>query len=69
MKTKTHEIEILPDADGGFKAKYYIGGFMLTTKRFACFRNAARTAAVAIQTDSPLAKCTVKDNEIWNIAL
>lgn len=66
---KVHEIEILPDENGGFKAKYFIGGFPLTTKRFASAVNAAQTAAQNIWTDSPLAQCQVKDNGAWKIKL
>jgi hypothetical protein len=66
---RPHEIEIIPDDRGGFKAKYYIGGFMLLTKRHASADNAAYAAAVAIQTDSPFATCKIKNNEIWQISL
>lgn len=66
---RPHEIKIIPDDNGGFKARYYIGGFMLLTKRFASAGNAAHAAANAIQTDSPLAKCQVMDNEIWQIKI
>jgi hypothetical protein len=64
-----HEIKIIPDSNGGFKTRYYIGGFMLLTKRYASPANAALEAANAIQTDSPLARCKVADNEIWQIDL
>lgn len=66
---RPHAIKIIPDNKGGYKARYYIGGFMLLTKRHADAGNAAHEAATAIQTDSPLATVTVEDNEIWQIDL